>query len=102
MDVRRMGISFLRGLLVAVLTAVQYAVFFVLMFLRPVVKMVIGLYMLMVPLLFLIGFFLKPEIPVMAYVVNGVCWFLAAFLSWKYDELLQWLAPDGRTLFFDV
>ena len=36
MDVRRIGISFLRGVLVAVLTAAQYAVFFVLMFLRSI------------------------------------------------------------------
>ena len=97
MDARRIGFAVLRGLL----AVVQYAVFFVLMFLRPVVKVVIGLYMLAVPAIFLIGFFLKPEIPVLVYVVNGVAWFLAAFLSWKYDELLQWLAPDGRTLFFD-
>lgn len=98
MNARSIGYAIVRG----GLTAVQYGVFFVLMFLRPFVKVILKGYMALTALFFVLAVFLKPPFPTEGYIVWGVLWFVAALLSWKYDVLLQWLSPDGRTLYFDV
>ncbi len=98
MNARSIGYAIVRG----GLTAAQYGVFFVLMFLRPFVRVILKGYMALTALFFVVAFFLKPPYPMEGYVVLGALWFVAALLSWKYDVLLQRLSPDGRTLYFDV
>jgi hypothetical protein len=98
LDVRRIGWAVLRSVAMTLL----YALFFVLLFLRGIVKGLARLYVGAMVLFFVVAYFLKPNIPTAAYVWNGVFVFLAAFISYKYDSLLQWLEPEGRTLVFDA
>ena len=98
MDVRRIGWAVLHS----VLMTVRYALFFALLFLRGLVKVLARLYIGAMALFFVLAYILKPNFPTAAYVWNGVFVFLAAFISYKFDSLLQWLEPEGRTLVFDV
>lgn len=98
MDARGIGGAILRG----ALATVRHVVFFVMLFCRPFVKFVVRAYMFMVAAFFVIAYFLKPDLPMATYWVNGVAFFVAALLSWKYDTLLMWLTPDGRRLYLDV
>lgn len=98
MGAGRIGWAVLRS----VLRALLYAAFFGLLLLRGIVKGLARFYIGVMALFFVVANFLKPDIPLAAYVWNGVFVFLAAFLSYKYDSLLQWLEPEGRTLVFDV
>jgi hypothetical protein len=98
LDARGIGEAILRG----AVTTVRYAVFFVMLHCRPLVKVALRAYMVMGAAFLVVGYFLKPDVPAAAYVVNGVAVFLAALLSWKYDTLLMWLTPDGRRLYLDV
>lgn len=84
------------------MTTVRYIVFFVMLHCRPLVKVALRAYMFVGAAFLVVGYFLKPDVPGAAYVVNGVTVFLAALLSWKYDTLLIWLPPDGRRLHLDV
>jgi len=98
LDARGIGGAIFRG----AVTTVRYAVFSVMLHCRPLVKFALRAYMFLGAAFLVVGYVLKPDVPVAAYVVNGVAVFLAALLSWKYDTLLMWLTPDGRRLYLDV
>lgn len=98
MDARSIGTAILRG----AVTTVRYVVFFVMLHCRPLVKVALRAYMFVGAAFLVVGYVLQPNVPVAAYIVNGVAVFLAALLSWKYDTLLMWLTPDGRRLYLDV
>lgn len=98
MDARGARGAILRG----AVTTVRYVIFFAMLHCRPLVKFALRAYMFVGAAFLVVGYLLRPDVPVAAYVVNGVAVFLAALLSWKYDTLLMWLTPDGRRLYLDV
>lgn len=98
MNAADIGWSLLRGA-VSTLAIVS---FFVLFSLRGIIRLVLRLYIWGVAFVFALAYFFKVGMPVDALIANGIFAFTAIIVLYKYDTLLQWLEPEGRTLFFDL
>lgn len=98
MNARDLGFSLVGW----VLKSLQIVLFTVLVMLRGVVRFALRAYIVLAVIFFGMVYFVPLEVPMAALVVNGVAAVLAALISYKYDSILQWLEPEGRTLFFDA
>lgn len=98
MDARRIGWAVLR----TVVMTLAFIVFTLLVMLRGIIKGLTKLYLIVFAFFIAISFFLPTGMPLAGWVWLSVFAFTAALISYKYDTLLQWLEPEGRTLFFDV
>jgi hypothetical protein len=91
-----------RAVLRAILAGLRYAAFFVLLYCRRVVQVLLRGYVVLGALAFITFAVFRGGLPWYAYAYQGASVFLAALASWKYDTLLGLLTPDGRRLILDV
>ena len=98
MNARDLGFSVIGWMLKSLLIVL----FTVLVMLRGVVRFLLRAYIVMAAIFFGMVYFVPLNVPTAALVVNGIAAVFAAIVSYKYDTILQWLEPEGRTVFFDA